>query len=57
MKPKPEGYAQYPSVDTMNLWDPATGKISNKNFPGYRRIVWSQDGHDEDWDEDDDGDW
>lgn len=54
MKVKPEGYAQYPSVDTMNLWDPRTGKISNKNFDGCRRIVWSQDGDDEDWEEDDD---
>jgi hypothetical protein len=38
----------------MNLWDPRTGKISNKNFDGCRRIVWSQDGDDEDWEEDDD---
>ena len=58
-------FAKYPSVDTMNKWDPATGKISNRNFPGCRSIQWTNDeennppdddgqgGHDND-DEDDD---
>lgn len=57
---KPGEFDKYPSVDTMNRWDPATGKLSNRNFPGSRYIEWTNDGVDEDpidddeYDEDDD---
>jgi hypothetical protein len=51
---KPGKFEQYPSVDNMNNWDPETGKISNKEFPGSRRIIWSEhDDDDDDWDDDD----
>ena len=54
----PGTFDQYPSVDNMNNWNPETGQISNKPFPGSTRIVWSQDDNDEEWDEDDqDNDW
>ena len=51
---KPGKFNQYPSVDTMNQWNPETGQISNKSFPGSRGIVWSNDGDDEDFHDDDD---
>lgn len=48
----PGEFEKYPSVDTMNRWDPKTGKISNKNFPGSRSIIWTDDGGDDDWHDD-----
>jgi hypothetical protein len=44
-------YDAYPSVDTMNYWNPATGKISNQRFLGSEYIEWTQDDDeaDEDW--------
>lgn len=51
---KPIEFDQYPSVDTMNNWDPSTGKISNKSFKGSKYIVWSENGDEDDWDDDDD---
>jgi hypothetical protein len=50
----PGTFDQYPSVDNMNNWDPTTGKISNRSFPGSRDIIWSENDGDEEWDEDDD---
>lgn len=44
---KPMEFDRYPSVDTMNKWDPKTGKISNNSFSGSRYIEWSED-HDDD---------
>ena len=52
LNPKPDGFGAYPSVDNMRQWNPATGQISNKSFPGSREIIWSQN-DDEDEDEDD----
>ena len=51
---KPEECDKYPSIDNMNEWDPTTGKISNKSFPGSRHIYWSEDDDnwDEEWDDD-----
>ena len=48
---KSGGYDAYPSVDTMNYWNPATGKISNQRFLGSEYIEWTQD------DDEDDEDW
>ena len=50
---KPMEFDRYPSVDTMNKWDPKTGKISNNSFSGSRYIEWSED-FDEDEDYNDD---
>ena len=51
----PIEFESYPSVDTMNMWDPSTGKISNKSFPGSQYIEWDEDGGgDDDYDEDED---
>jgi len=47
-------FDKYPSVDTMNNWNPETGQISNNDFPGSTDIVWSNDGDGEDWNEDND---
>ena len=47
---KPMEFDRYPSVDTMNQWDPKTGKISNNSFPGSRMIIWSEE---DDWEDDD----
>ena len=52
----PGEFDQYPSVDNMNNWDPTTGKISNRYFPGSRDIIWSENDGDEEWDEWDDDD-
>ena len=51
---KPEECDKYPSIDNMNEWDPTTGKISNKSFPGSRHMYWSEDdgNWDEEWDDD-----
>ena len=50
---KPITFDRYPSVDTMNNWNPSTGKISNRNFQGSEYIQWSED---DDYDGDDDYD-
>lgn len=50
----PGEFEYYPSVDNMRQWDPTTGKISNKSFPGSREIIWSQNEDDEDEADDDD---
>lgn len=49
----PGTFDQYPSVDNMNNWDPTTGKISNRSFPGSRGIIWSENDDDEEWQDDD----
>lgn len=46
---KPMEFEKYPSVDTMNQWDPKTGKISNRSFPGSRYIQWTEDHNDDDY--------
>ena len=46
-------FDKYPSVDTMNYWNPTTGKISNKSFPGSKSIVWSNDEENNPDDDDD----
>jgi hypothetical protein len=55
---KPGRLDAYPSVDTMNRWNPETGQISNKSFPGSEGIIWTNDDDDDDDDfedfEDDD---
>lgn len=59
LKPKPEGYEKYPSIDNMRYWDKKTGKISNRWFDGCKEIIWSEDdddGGDYDADYDEDGD-
>lgn len=48
---KSGGYDAYPSIDTMNYWDPDTGKISNQGFSGSEYIEWTEDHHDDDDDE------
>ena len=56
LKPKPDGYESYPSIDTMRYWDRNSGKLSNKSFPGSEEIYWDNDGEgddDEQWEEDD----
>jgi len=52
---KPGEFDNYPSVDTMNKWDPKTGKISNRPFPGSDEIYWSEDDEydDDEYDDDD----
>jgi hypothetical protein len=54
-------FEKYPSIDTMNSWDPSTGKISNKPFTGSHYIEWTndeennpEDEYDDYYDEDDD---
>jgi hypothetical protein len=47
-------FDKYPSVDTMNNWNPETGEISNHSFPGSEDIIWSNDGDGDDWNDDDD---
>jgi hypothetical protein len=54
LNPNPEGFGAYPSVDNMRQWNRETGQISNRNFPGSREIIWSQDDGDEDEADDDD---
>ena len=56
LKPKPDGYESYPSIDTMRYWDRNSGKLSNKSFTGSSEIYWDNDGDgdDEQWEEDDD---
>jgi hypothetical protein len=49
----PGEFEYYPSVDNMRQWNPTTGKISNKRFPGCREIIWSQNEYDEDEEDDD----
>lgn len=49
----PGEFAFYPSVDNMRQWNPATGQISNKRFPGCREIIWTQNEDDEDEDDED----
>jgi hypothetical protein len=49
----PGTFDQYPSVDNMNNWNPETGQISNRSFPGSRGIIWSEDDGDEEWEDDD----
>jgi len=52
---KPITFDKYPSVDTMCNWNPETGQISNRTFPGSRHIQWSEDDDDyDDYLEDDD---
>lgn len=56
---KPITFDMYPSIDTMNNWDPNTGKISNQYFDGSHYIEWSEEDFDEDdndYDEEDDYD-
>jgi hypothetical protein len=45
---KPQTFDKYPSIDNMNNWDPRTGKISNKPFPGSSYIRWTEDEDDHD---------
>ncbi len=56
LKPKPNGYDSYPSIDTMRNWDRNSGKLSNNRFPGSEEIYWDNDGDgdDEQWEEEDD---
>jgi hypothetical protein len=49
----PGTFEQYPSVDNMNNWNPETGQISNRSFPGSRGIIWSENDGDEEWEDDD----
>lgn len=48
---KPGRLEAYPSVDTMNRWNPETGQISNKNFPGSQAIIWTNDGDEDDFED------
>jgi hypothetical protein len=40
---KETGMEKFPSVDTMDKWNPDTGKISNQSFPESTYIEWSED--------------
>jgi len=48
LKPKPDGYESYPSIDTMRYWDRNSGKLSNKSFTGSSEIYWDNDGEGDD---------
>ncbi len=48
LKPKPEGYESYPSIDTMRNWDRNSGKLSNNRFTGSEEIYWDNDGDGDD---------
>ncbi len=52
----PGRFDKMPSIDTMNNWDPATGKISSNYFPGSERTRWTEDHNDEDENEYEDED-
>jgi hypothetical protein len=54
---KPGRLDAYPSVDTMNHWNPETGQISNKSFPGSEGIIWTNDGDDDDFEDFEDDDF
>jgi hypothetical protein len=48
LKPKPEGYESYPSIDTMRHWDRNSGKLSNNRFTDSEEIHWDNDGDGDD---------